>query len=386
MALASAAGLSNVKKEIQSAPPNLASIVSCFHLAQQTTATATNANTSSIDGAYGSCNDILDELVPHLIWKVLVFRDAFPTFPNIPYAFVGNGATMSGTDEGWHLQVADNCCPPLIQRIVHLGHLDGVISCRFPWIMISGQDTWKVPASTDSHMWQSSSVCLDITVTCWDDGIELSPGVAGHNDFLWDKVGWVEPNPKLTHHCHICTAWKGFHECFCARASNGTQVVYLEKRGGKMLHDHKDDVVAMAHQVSFGHSNSSVLHNDSLCTLVRDDLDLEFRLISNSFHVTLTLVPDLVKGLQQNMNIWSQRWRQSYGRRVGNKLSQDQTHQLVDLFVHGSDLLAVALNELCPSSVHKQPQGRLAGWFWLALFFQQLNFVQEIRSESPTTL
>ena len=100
MALASAAGLSNVKKEIQSAPPNLASIVSCFHLAQQTTATATNANTSSIDGAYGSCNDILDELVPHLIWKVLVFRDAFPTFPNIPYAFVGNGATMSGTDEG----------------------------------------------------------------------------------------------------------------------------------------------------------------------------------------------------------------------------------------------------------------------------------------------
>ena len=56
-------------------------------------ATATNANTSSTDGAYGSCNNILDELVPHLIWKVLVFRDIFPTFPNIPYAFAGKGAT-----------------------------------------------------------------------------------------------------------------------------------------------------------------------------------------------------------------------------------------------------------------------------------------------------
>ena len=62
-----------------------------------------------------------------------------------------------------------------------------------------------------------------------------------------------------------------------------------------MLHDYKDDVVAMAHQVSLGHSNSIVLLDDILCTLVRDDLDLEY------FHFALTLLPDLVKGLEQNM-------------------------------------------------------------------------------------
>mmetsp|Transcript_14736 Transcript_14736/g.19260 ORF Transcript_14736/g.19260 Transcript_14736/m.19260 type:complete len:273 (+) Transcript_14736:1475-2293(+) len=123
------------------------------------------------------------------------------------------------------------------------------------------------------------------------------------------EVSRVETNTKLSNHGNISTSAQRFHKLFGSRLGNGTQVV---------------------HQISLGHTNTSILNGQGVVGFVSDQFDLQLRLRVQDCRVSQRLVTDLIKSITSIGNQFSQE-----NLLVGVKGVDDQRKKLVDISREG---------------------------------------------------
>ena len=132
-----------------------------------------------------------------------------------------------------------------------------------------------------------------------------------NSDLLGNEISGVETDTELTDHANIGTSGDSLHETSGSRFGNGTKVV---------------------NEITFGHTNTTILNGKSVVSFIWDDLDSKIWLSLELLWLSDGVVSDLVKSI----------------RGVGNKLSQenffvgvesvdDQRHQLLDIGVERED-------------------------------------------------
>jgi hypothetical protein len=128
-----------------------------------------------------------------------------------------------------------------------------------------------------------------------------------NSDFFSNEISGVETNTELTNHANIGTSSDGFHETSGSGFGNGTKVV---------------------DEVTFGHTNTSILNGKSVVGLIWDDLDAHVWLSFELFWLGNGVVSDFIKGIRGVRDEFSKE-----DILVGIESIDDQRHQLLNIGV-----------------------------------------------------
>jgi len=128
-----------------------------------------------------------------------------------------------------------------------------------------------------------------------------------NSDLLGNEISGVETHTELTDHANISTGGNSLHESSSSGFGNSTKVV---------------------DEISFSHTNSTILNGQGVVSFIWDNLDLEIWLSLELLWLGDRVVSDLIKGIRGVRNELSQE-----NFFVGVEGVDDQRHQLLDIGV-----------------------------------------------------
>jgi hypothetical protein len=128
-----------------------------------------------------------------------------------------------------------------------------------------------------------------------------------NSDLLGNEISGVETHTELTDHANISTGGNSLHEPSGSGFGNSTKVV---------------------DEISFSHTNSTILNGKSVVSLIWDDLDVKVWLSLELLWLGDRVVSNLIKSIGGVRNKLSQE-----NFFVGVESVDDQRHQLLDIGV-----------------------------------------------------